>query len=108
MNKMFFETNHNVFINKYVLEHKQLTDDEKVLFIELNLNANNGITQTSLSDLRKTLKGKNPLTALEHLVKYGLIQAYYRTKNSIKIYIEDREDLLNGETNKRTKALCWP
>ena len=89
MNKMFFETNNNVFINKYVLEHKQLTDDEKVLFIELNLNANNGITQTSLSDLRKTLKGKNPLTALEHLGKYGLIQAYYRTKNSLKIYLED-------------------
>lgn len=108
MNKMFFETNNNVFINKCVLEHKQLTDDEKVLFIQLNLNAVNGTTQTSLSDLRKLLKGKNPLTALEHLVKYGLIQAYYRTKNSIKIYIEDREDLLNGETDKRTKALCWP
>lgn len=106
MNKMFFETNNNVFINKYVLEHKQLTDDEKVLFIQLNLNAINGTTETSISELRKTLKGKNPLTALEHLVKYGLIQAYYRTKESFKVFIENREDLLNNEANRRTNTLC--
>ena len=91
-----YQTTEYIYVHKGSMDHKDLTNEDKTIYIYLNLLSNKGKAKVSISELRKEIKGKNPLTTLEHLIKYGIIHSYYRTKYSLIIQLNDNdEDLID-------------
>jgi hypothetical protein len=93
---LVYQTRNDLFIHKDIVEHKHLTIEDKAIYIHLNLLNQKGKVAISTSDLRKVIQGKNPFTALEHLLKYNIIESYYRTKDRFLVYLSDsNEDLID-------------